>query len=295
VRGGTGRIPGYGYRRGRTGVEDRTPVGPPPLVPPGFSVLTTALGRLLTTDKQMSVYTFDKDGRNRSVCNDDCALLWSPMLAPVLAQVGSGWSLADRGGGIKQWAFKGRPLYTFRPDRRRRGLSGEDVPGWHGTYVERAPKYPPAVTVHGTSMGPVLADRQGKTLYVFACVEPSVDMLSCDDPADTQIYRLALCGNGDPATCLKTWPVVPALPGDKSLNWVWSVIEIDPKTGHPAARGQRDGLRIWAYRGRPVYTFSGDKQPGDDRGDGVAGGIGQSIMFTALKLRYDLNQSFGED
>jgi predicted lipoprotein with Yx(FWY)xxD motif len=295
VHGGTGRIPGYGYRRGRTGVEDRTPISPPPLVPPGITVVTTALGRLLTTDKQMSVYTFDRDRAGRSLCTDDCALLWSPIIAPVFAKVGRGWSLVDRGGGIKQWAFQGKPLYTFKPDRRRRGLSGEDIPGWHGTYLEKAPKYPPAVTVHDTSMGPVLADRHGKTLYVFACLEPAIDMLSCDHPADTQVYRLALCGNGDGATCLKTWPMVPALPGDKTLNWVWSVIEIDPETGHYAAPGRRDALRVWAYRGRPVYTFSGDKQPGDDRGDGVAGGVGQSIMFTALKLRHDLNQSFGED
>ena len=295
VLGGTDRIPGYGYRRGRTGGEDRTPIGPASSVPPGFTVVTTALGRLLTTDKQMSVYTSDKDGTGRSRCNGDCALLWSPMIAPLFAQVGRGWSLVDRGGGIKQWAFKGKPLYTFKPDRRRRGLTGEDIPGWHGTYLEKAPKYPPAVTVHDTSMGPVLADRHGMTLYVFGCVEPTVDLLSCDHPADTQVYRLALCGNGDAATCLSKWPIVPALSGERTLNWVWSVIEIDPKTGHYAAPGQRDALRVWAYRGRPIYTFSGDKQPGDDRGDGVSAGIGQAIMFTAIKLRHDLNQSFGED
>jgi predicted lipoprotein with Yx(FWY)xxD motif len=295
VLGGTGRMPGYGYRRGRTGVEDRTPVGPPPLVPPGFTVVTTALGRLLTTDKQMSVYTFDRDSAGRSRCDKECALLWLPIIAPVFVQVGHGWSVFDRGDGVKQWAFKGRPLYIFKPERHRRGLSGEDMPGWHGAYLQEAPKYPPAVTVHDTSMGPVLADRQGKTLYVFACVEPSVDQLSCDHPADTQVYRLALCGNADAAACLKTWPMVQALAGDKSLNWVWSVIEIDPNSGHYAASGQRGSLRVWAYRGRPVYTFSGDKQPGDDRGDGVGGGAGQSMMFTALKLRHDLNQSFGED
>ena len=40
-----------------------------------------------------------------------------------------------------------------------------------------------------------------------------------------------------------------------------------PKTGKYAAPGQADAMHVWAFRGRPVYTFSGDKKPGDTQGD----------------------------
>ena len=43
----------------------RIPVGPPPDVPPGLAVRTTALGRLLVTvDGSYSVYYSDSDGRD---------------------------------------------------------------------------------------------------------------------------------------------------------------------------------------------------------------------------------------
>ncbi|KPH07099.1 hypothetical protein AOG23_18670 [Rhizobium acidisoli] len=32
-----------------------------------------------------------------------------------------------------------------------------------------------------------------------------------------------------------------------------------------------DGKEMWAYEGKPLYTFAGDKKPGDMTGDGVGG------------------------
>ncbi|TIU59550.1 MAG: hypothetical protein E5W25_32730, partial [Mesorhizobium sp.] len=32
-----------------------------------------------------------------------------------------------------------------------------------------------------------------------------------------------------------------------------------------------DGTKMWAYDGKPVYTFVKDKKAGDVSGDGVAG------------------------
>ena len=54
------------------------------------------------------------------------------------------------------------------------------------------------------------------------------------------------------------------------MGRTWSIVTIDP-TGawQYAAPGQADGLRVWAYRGRPIYTFSGDKAPGDMNGHNV--------------------------
>ena len=32
-----------------------------------------------------------------------------------------------------------------------------------------------------------------------------------------------------------------------------------------------DGVRQWAYKGKPLYTWSKDTKPGDASGDGVGG------------------------
>lgn len=291
VHGGTNRIPAYAWMGGRQGQTDRTPVGPPPHVPPGFEVATTALGRLLTNNQQMSVYVSDGDSRGKSHCYGDCTLSWAPLIAPALAQVHGDWSMIERGAGVKQWAFKGRPLYTYRPERHHRGLDGADVAGWQPVMLATMPALPPSVTVQETSIGPVLADHAGKTVYIYNCMEHTNDLLSCDHPGTSQAYRYSLCGNGDPGVCRKMWPYVLATKSDKSVSWVWSVITIDPKTGHIGA-DRPDVLRVWAFRGRPIYTFSGDKRPGDTFGDGRENSVGG---FATLKLRYDLFQSFGED
>ncbi len=33
--------------------------------------------------------------------------------------------------------------------------------------------------------------------------------------------------------------------------------------------GRADGSRQWAYRGKPLYRYAGDVQPGDVKGDGI--------------------------
>ena len=40
-------------------------------------------------------------------------------------------------------------------------------------------------------------------------------------------------------------------------------MNIDPQTGKVAKEGDTKALHVWAYRGRPVYTFSGDKKSSD--------------------------------
>ncbi|MDH4074250.1 MAG: hypothetical protein OEV41_14190, partial [Gammaproteobacteria bacterium] len=67
----------------------------------------------------------------------------------------------------------------------------------------------------------------------------------------------------------------------------WRVISIDPKTGHSAAPEQPDAIRVWAYRDRPVYTFAGDKQPGDTHGGGTGEWRGQRNGLRAFWIRDD--------
>ena len=67
---------------------------------------------------------------------------------------------------------------------------------------------------------------------------------------------------------------------------------IDPMTGRIADPKQPGALRVWAFRDRPVYTFAGDREPGDAFADGHGEFRGQRNGFKAFWLRDDF---FGAD
>jgi predicted lipoprotein with Yx(FWY)xxD motif len=271
----------------------REPVQPPSDVPPAFEVRTTTKGRLLVTNSQQSVYFSDKDGTHKSNCVAECAKTWQPILAPQVGQVTGDWSVFERSPGVRQWAFRGKPMYINVLDRENRSQEGSDVPGWHNVYTQLAPPPPKDFTTQVTSSGEVLADATGKTIYTYACADDSVDQLSCDHPTDTQAYRLGMCGGGDPDRCLTTFPYVLASKGAVSTSQSWTVVHIDPKTGRYARPEEAGALRVWAYRQRPVYTYAGDKRPGDINADGFGEFRGMRNGFKAFWLRDDFYNGAG--
>jgi len=293
-RGGRKENDNEGGGGGGDGPAGRKAVGPPSRIPPGFDVKTTVNGRLLTTSKSFSVYAYDKDTAEKSMCDSICAQTWKPLIAPGTAMPQGDWSTVERGAGIKQWAYRKKPLYIYELDSRPTSLEGSDVPGWRNVYTQPAPAPPSSFTRQDTIAGQVLADAHGKTIYVYHCADDSQDQLDCDHPDDTQVYRLALCGRGDAQACLSNWPYVLADKGATSQSRTWSVMRIDPKTGHRAAADQPDALSVWAYRDRPVYTFAGDKQAGDVNGDGIGEWRGQRNGLKAIMLRDDFFGGGGE-
>jgi len=264
----------------------RDPAGPMPLVPPAFSVVQTWTGRLVVTRKAYSVYSWDGDEPEKSNCRGACLTDWTPVPAPENVTEQGGWTTFERSPGIKQWAFRGRPLYTYNYDRGERSFMGADVPGWHNVYTQREPAPPDEFTVQDADFGgQVLADSRGRTIYIYNCIEDTFDQLSCNNPGGTQAYRLAICGNGDPALCRETFPYVNAQPGARAASPLWSVLAIDPDSGHGAAPGQANALNVWAYQGRPVYTYAGDQRPGTNNGQGIGEFSGTRNGFHAFVLR----------
>jgi predicted lipoprotein with Yx(FWY)xxD motif len=268
----------------------RVPVAPPPKVPPGFAVKTTSNGRLLTTDRNYSVYTYDKDSATESKCDSVCVRTWIPLIASQLAQAQGEWSTIERSAGLRQWTFRGKPLYTYVMDTNQWSQEGSDVPGWRNVYTQRVPPPPADFTVQDSVSGQVLADHRGMTIYLYNCGDDSVDQLSCDHPDDTQVYRLAMCGAGDAVRCLENWPYVPADKIAMSTGHAWTVMRIDPKSGRRAAAEQPGAVSVWAYRERPVYTYAGDRQPGDINGDSAGEWRGYRNGFKAFWLRVDYHR-----
>lgn len=273
-------------RAGFTSVVWRYPVGPTPRVPPDFRVVTTLQGRLLVNASGQSIYAYDKDGRDKSNCTAACLRLWAPVQAPALARREDGeWTVIERAPGVLQWAFRHRPLYTYLRDNIIYSQDGSDLPDWHNVYTQRAPEPPRPFQFVDSAKGIVVADARGKTLYAYACTDDSSDQLYCDYPGASEVYRLAVCGGGDAARCLQTWPYVLADPNANSGSRLWSVIQVEPVSGRAAAVGDAGSLRVWAYRGRPIHTYSGDRAPGDIKGDMRGEVFGQRNGFTAMLAR----------
>ncbi len=256
---GDTRLGGYGG----DSPAHRHPIGPPTDIPGQFLVDQSNVGRQVMLANGSTVYTYDKDGPNKSNCAGDCLKSWQPVLAPEVGyQAREDWTVVERLPGIKQWAFRKQPLYTFIGDPNPGVQHGLDEPGWHTVYTQLAPPAPKGFTEQESSGGTVLADAKGHTIYIYNCGDDSLDQLACDHPDTPQEYRYAVCGGGDPAQCLHNFPYVIADKNAVSGSHVWSTMDIDPASGHRAKPGQPDALHVWAYRDRPVFTFIRDDRPG---------------------------------
>lgn len=281
VLGGTSR------RFGGDSPAQRVPIKPPAHMPPGFAIASTAIGRLLATSKNQSVYSYNDDSATSSACFDTCLEAWTPVLAPALTRPQGEWSILERSPGVKQWVFRGKPLYTSNSDQESWSQESSDSEQWQNVFTQVTPPPPASFTQQETLQGIVLADKNGKTIYRYNCGEDSADQLSCDHPADTQVYRLAMCGGGDPQKCLEFWPYVTAGEDETSLNSLWTIVTIDPTSGRFAPENHDNALRVWAYRDRPVYLYGRDKKPGDVNGGGTGEWRGQRNGLKAFWLRDD--------
>ena len=92
-----------------------------------------------------------------------------------------------------------------------------------------------------TSAGKVYVDDKGMTLYMLD-----------KDPANT-----STCID----KCTKAWPPYKAAANAKAEG-EWKIID------------RKDGSKMWAYDGHPLYTFAKDKKPGDATGEGVKDDFG---------------------
>ncbi len=282
-----------GYRR-RSGADSpaiRIPAGPPPAIPPQFHIFQTAVGRLLVEQDNFSVYAWDGDEENKSNCYGACLQDWAPLLAPETAVSQGEWVSFERSPGVKQWAYRGQPLYRYLDDTSTRSLLGSDIPGWQNVYTQRAPTPPSEFTVQVTRVGHVLADANGKTIYKYRCGDDALDQLTCDHPDTPQVYRYGICGGGDPVHCAKMFPPVPAPADAEPKDRFWNVMYISPVTGLRAEPNEPGSMRVWAYRDRPVYTFAWDEKPGDIGADAWGEAMGNRNGYKAFWLRDDFRDN----
>jgi len=92
----------------------------------------TAADGTLTNAAGMTLYTFDRDTGDKSTCNGPCATNWPPLTATGDAKATGDWTVVTRDDGTKQWAYKGKPLYTWNKDTKPGDKTGDGVNNvWH--------------------------------------------------------------------------------------------------------------------------------------------------------------------
>ncbi len=88
----------------------------------------------LVDAKGMTLYTFDNDpaGAGKSECNGACAQNWPPLAAAASDKSEGDWSVIARADGSHQWAYKGKPVYTWSKDQKAGDRTGDGFRGvWH--------------------------------------------------------------------------------------------------------------------------------------------------------------------
>ena len=96
-------------------------------------VASGAKGKMLTDAKGMTLYTFAKDAKGKSACTGGCATNWPPLMASAGEKGGKGYSQIKRDDGKMQWAYKGKPLYTWVKDTKPGDTTGDGFlnGAWH--------------------------------------------------------------------------------------------------------------------------------------------------------------------
>ena len=104
------------------------------LAVPGAAFADHAMEKdgMLVDHNGMTLYTFDKDSAGKSMCNDDCAKNWPPLMAKAGEKADGKWTQIKRDDGSMQWAYGGKPLYTFVKDKKGGDMTGDGMKDvWH--------------------------------------------------------------------------------------------------------------------------------------------------------------------
>ncbi len=200
-------------------------------LPAEVRLRASGAGQFLTDARGMSLYFYAQDTQpGKSACVAECAKNWPPLRAPAAAGSGGDWSLIERADGAPQWAWRGRPLYSYAKDSYAAGMLGDGAGNnaWR-VALERI-AMPPGITLRSMYLGRILTDAPGRTLY-------------------WQRDQDSVCDDGCPGSWI---PLTAPWLAQPQADWT--------------LLARKDGQRQWAYRGRRLYLHADDVKPGDSAG-----------------------------
>lgn len=84
-----------------------------------------------------TLYTFDGDAPEQSRCIDGCIQRWPPLDARLDAKPEGEFTIVTRANGMRQWAYRGKPLYRHVDGKRFSDCGGNLLPSWHVVRLTR--------------------------------------------------------------------------------------------------------------------------------------------------------------
>ena len=85
----------------------------------------------LANTQGMTLYTYSADSNGVSNCTGECASAWPPYTATSQSNLPANITVITRSDGSKQYAYKGKPLYTFTSDSNPGDVTGDGVNGFN--------------------------------------------------------------------------------------------------------------------------------------------------------------------
>ena len=212
-----------------------------------INVLSTSQGSVLTDANGHVLYMFNPDNRGASVCYDECAAVWPPALTTGAPTAGAGadaslLGTAKRTDGTTQVTYNKYPLYSFTFDGSSGDTNGQAVKSiWWVLNPAGVPKEQPAqVAAASTSLGNILTDVKGETLYMYA--KDKNGKSSCD------------------AECLKLWVPMHTFGAPTAGTGAQANLLGTSNFG--------PGVTQVTYNKHPLYFNQADQAPGDAKGQG---------------------------
>jgi predicted lipoprotein with Yx(FWY)xxD motif len=267
-KNGAGEYVGGGFRGGgaRNAAPDLKPVeGWAPALaypvagldtPAGITIkeVPDATGLALVDYRNRTLYALDGDVKREKKLDSS----WVPAAAAQLAEPKGDFSLIQRDDGIKQWAYKGKALFSSSSDLAPGDANGIGVDKKMQPATIFAYYMPAGTSVHNTpGQGRILATASGITLYKRDGVvhqSGGGHSLRRGHPNRPAVGRDIGVNARCDAECMKVWHPYKA-PADARPQGFWNI----------ALR--EDGSKQWTYQGYALWTYDGDKKPNDMNGN----------------------------
>lgn len=213
-----------------------------------------ALGQVLMNEQGRTLYGFTGDLKRDTPKCGAIPCRWLPVAAPALAAPLGDFTIVTRPDQTRQWAFRGKPLFTYDGDFETGFAVGMGLDPKMNVAVLVRYYTPPGVTLQPTaSQGLVLADASGKTLYRrdgWAFQQGGHGIRRGVPPRPRVGREIGTSLEGCDEECRSHWRPFAAPDGAQPSGF-WEIATRD------------DGTRQWVYKGYALYTFAGDQKPGD--------------------------------
>jgi len=229
----------------------------------GISELFNVGGQVLVDANGLTLYTYDKDTKpGKSECYGVCTASWMPAEAGAIVRPVGDFTIMTRTDGLRQWAYKGKPLYRYSGDTLVNDTNGFEIsPEWR---VAKVVDYfmPTNVAIHHDARhDEILVTTEGLTLYGldkhrYSVGQHNVRRSSYQRGSPTTAAAVQKEGAyvcEKEADCKEKWKPLAAAP-DALPTMLWTIVD------------RADGQRQWAYMGYPLYTYADDKALGDTLG-----------------------------